>query len=136
MKEEFNQMKYLFRGKYMPSGKWIYGSLIEYPDRKKYLISNKEIMSAVVDGNSVGIYTGHTDKAGTKVFEGDILKMTFKLDDGDEEETEILLQIKWNEELCGFMLKESGCNVEQDIEGVWSEATVVGNIYDNPDMVK
>ena len=69
----------LFRGKRADNGEWIYG----------YLIGNNVIVGEVVDFDddyfntqfwykvdpeTVGQFTGLTDKNGTKVFEGGIIK--------------------------------------------------------------
>lgn len=100
-----------------------------------------------VDTNTIGQYTGLTDKNGIKIFEGDILQ-------GDEYpycsdgEYNYYAEVVWfDNDCCGFGLcthknpksavrgiSDGNCEWFEDFDSdSWS---VIGNIYDNPELLQ
>ena len=126
----------LFRGKDFSgviNHTWCFGSLdtteddraiIIYPDR----FGNK--CRIIVDPKTVGQYTGLKDKNGTKIFEGDIV--------------DVLYDVNYigvaTERIGVFEVVHNGCFMGQK-GGVRyhfipsDECTVIGNIYDNPELL-
>ena len=85
-----------------------------------------------VDSETVGQFTGLTDKNGTKIFEGDIAKYYNPY--SKQWYTQI---VKWDKMFAsfGFFTQDSEWCKENDwlkIEGV----EVIGNIYDNKELLK
>ena len=118
----------LFRGKRMDNDKWEVGFLSwsDSPRKRSYHINNH-----VVYTETVGQFTGLIDKNGTKIFEGDILNFM-------ESETEKIkikhAKVYYDE--CSFKINKS-FGLYSNLLGGWVlKCKVVGNIFDNKELVK
>lgn len=137
----------LFRGKDI-KGNWYEGLLAHNISKDEWYISNKAGISTAyqVRPETIGQFTGLTDKNGTKIFDGDILQ-------GDEYpycsdgDYNYYAEVVWFDNgCCGFGLcthknpKSAVCGIS-DGNCEWFEDfdsnnwSVVGNIYDNPELI-
>ena len=139
----------LFRGKRIDNGEWIYGDLIH----DKRCFSGEDVVQ-IFDTNGVlgylesevipetaGQYTGLTDKNETKIFEGDIVKAWGQRP----------MYVHFNGETLTWEMTDVGVPIfevnhllntidlaEVQIETVVGEmhTEVIGNIHDNPELLK
>ena len=117
----------MFRGKRVDNSEWVYGDLL-HPDLydNGYFIEdftqNKNNCHEITP-STVGQYTGLTDKNGKKIFEGDIVKA----DNGH------ISYVVFHYE--SFALK---CKCHKNsINTLYGDnETVIGNIHDNPELLK
>ena len=104
--------------------KWIYGGIFvantesdrciitSYDDFKKY----------PVHADTVGQFTGLTDRNGTKIFEGDILKHLGGL-----------FLVEYDENLARFLAKKPNGIFTST---VFYYCEIVGNVHDNPELLR
>ncbi|MFR2137249.1 MAG: YopX family protein [Pseudoruminococcus massiliensis] len=126
--------EYLFRGKRKDNEEWVYGDLWCNPYGKRVVcivspINNQGTTGGNgVDTETVGQYTGLTDKNGKKIFEGDILRFG---DDGEYLNYEVVwFGNRWVVIQCGI----SGTD---DLDMFFCESSnIIGNIYDNPELLE
>lgn len=132
----------LFRGKRIDDDKWTYGFLFKFWGRCYLLwgMNGANPVKEEVYPETVGEYTGLTDKTGKKIFEGDIVKLcdTWGTWRAVVEFGNPNANCSW-----GWQLRPIGkvdintdilCWVEMEDVGVFCE--VIGNIHDNPELLE
>lgn len=125
----------LFRGR-NENSTWIYGSLLVDKDTFDknafiyYICDIDGYSMEIFNTKTIGQYTGLCDKNGTKIFEGDILSA--HLDDGYPE-NETILEVVWHNN--GWYGK-NGKFFDDFDNGFEKYFEVIGNIHDNPELLK
>ena len=115
----------LFRGKTQEHTRWIYGDLNHYMcDDGVFIAENGHSMHRVLK-ETVGQYTGLTDKNGNKVFEGDIVYVCYKGKNGAIVFKHGMYLIDGNGFCIDFILTDRDKELE-----------IIGNIHDNPELLK
>lgn len=156
----------LFRGKRVDNGEWVEGlpcydvdgSIAEIEVFWGYLCCDTN----EVIPETVGEYTGLTDKNGKKIFEGDIVKVNDEIVveinteagyDCDSWDSTAHFLIGWDKEEAAFRIIGSNygedlCysqfyydvspdgNGENFIEELSRRAEIVGNVHDNPELLE
>lgn len=138
----------LFRGKRKDNGEWIYGYYCVFNGMIHCIYTGYAETDCgdiypdyyEVDPETVGQYTGLTDKNGVKIFEGDIVK-------GTAYSATTIGVIVWIDEISSFGVRrvnapnptawENSSILRCVSLGKTDEfaAEVIGNIHDNPEML-
>lgn len=122
--------KIKFRGKSLNTGMWEYGDLntLFYDHPRIYTISRK----ISVDEKTVGQFTGIHDINNKEIYEGDIIKSS----------SGTIYYIVYNSELACFNTVVAKYN-SYDEHLIFSKGSisrfsieVIGNIHDNPELIK
>ena len=114
-----------FRGWKMYYGGWVYGSLIYDKDKTWSNIVDEDGVEHVVETSSVGQYTGLKDRKGVEIFDGDIVQHGY-FNTYSREKLTAKYTVTWGR--CGFGTVLV-CITEQEF------CEVIGNIYDNPELL-
>lgn len=128
----------LFRGKRIDNGEWVEGlyteNCISYASG--FAIIEDYYEKYEVKRDTVGQYSGLTDKNGKKIFEGDICKFR-EWDKGDMcwigkvhyEHQQFVISGGPNEECATTFTLCMSRFIPENIE-------VIGNVYDNPELLE
>lgn len=135
-----------FRGKRLDGQGWAFGSYIEAELQNGIaheIIPYKRGEPVVeVDPDTVGQFTGVKDKNGTRIFEGDVIECLDSFDDPIRHRVEFcpekgyfaLFLIKGGDPWAIKVGNPDVGYICQSHIDMWSKY-IVGNIYDNPDLL-
>lgn len=130
----------LFRAKHIHAlpqnehlnGTWVYGYLCD----ENYINSPELEGEFLIDPETVCQYTGLTDKNGRKIFEGDIVREN--VEDAEETGTDkFIYSVLYSEEHTAFTTSDviGEGYFEPLAEYISGNAEVIGNIFDNPELI-
>lgn len=130
----------LFKAKRKDNGGWVEGFLFHCLNNGEEWCIGNEPLSAndyseiigeyriwfPIDENTICQYTGLTDKNGNKVWENDVVKDT---------DIHLLGSVEYDEEHGMYVINEVNDGY-QNFQEFWSCTEVIGNIFDNPELLK
>ena len=114
---------------------WVYGGIFPQNKDGDFTIiyqQEPEIRKFTVYADTVGQYTGLTDKNGVRIFEGDIVHCVSKLDSADMViifecgQFRMILAEKYHEYQTNVGYYDINCFAKE----------VIGNIHDNSELLK
>ena len=123
--------EFLLRGKRTDNGEWITDSETYIRDGDGIWLSDENLNVVTVIPETVGQYTGLTDKNGVRIFEGDIVHCVSKLDSADMViifecgQFRMILAEKYHEYQTNVGYYDINCFAKE----------VIGNIHDNPELL-
>ncbi|MBR6617951.1 MAG: hypothetical protein IKL00_08810 [Oscillospiraceae bacterium] len=128
----------LFRGKRKDNGEWVEGYYVCVGGKYHYILTGQiDLMSGYprfiyceVIPETVGQYTGLTDKNGKKIFEGDIVRF--------RTQTSVFkpsFLVMWHEETARFIVAIKDGVRAYPMDKTW-KYEIIGNIHDNPELLK
>lgn len=121
-----------FRGKRVDDGEWVYGFLTQMCAKYHIVDEYNENVAYEVAPETVGQFTGLTDKNGKKIFEGDILRYTWDTLSGEEKPYTYV--ISYDKEEARFIGECDSDDLQRllpTFKYVQKRSEVIGNIYDN-----
>lgn len=131
----------LFIGKRVDNGEWIEGYFLQlYRSERAFIVPKQFVQRGIlrmsgetppkiipieVIPETVGQFTGLTDKNGKKIFEGDIIAKGFEL-----------YEVRWNPEQVRWGIYSGNYEVAGFTKFSESYFEVIGNIYDNKELLE
>lgn len=110
----------IFRAKQPHNGEWMEGDFSKDYVGVAYITTLDGVSTGVVDESTLGQFTGLTDSKGNKVFEGDIV-VDEALNKG---------VVVWLTDAAQFL-----CDFGMDYHDIGTWATIIGNQFDNPELI-
>ena len=127
-----------FRGRNILNNDWMYGDLIHDDEHCRVYVYPRDAgpleLKHRVDAETIGQFTGLHDKNGKEIYEGDIIRAYGSKGD------EIKHIVEYSDKEAMFCTKLIGAEMlGGSITQRWLnefEFEVIGNIYDNPELLK
>lgn len=123
------EMRYLFKAKRVDNGAWVTGYIARYgyTGREKYYIIPSyasDLYSFLIDKDTICQCTGLKDKNGKLIWENDIVK-----------DDVIYGVVKWDDANARNIIDDRDDGY-QEYSDWWHEVEVVGNKFDNPELLE
>lgn len=126
-----------FRGKRLDNGEWIEGDLLRMNGHWFIFLdpAPEGIDKYAVDPATVGEFTGLKDKNGKEIYEGDVIRSPLS---EDKTRPHRIFYHTGNAAFMGALVdRKELCYLRLDQDWIYKfEKEVIGNIHDNPELLK
>ena len=148
----------LFRGKDVNTGEWVYGNFVKDAVEQErglkcgvdgfirnYDTEKEHVVMYEVERETVGEYTGLTDKRGDKIFEGDIISYQIDNDDcpfPNKDTKKRIGRVFFQDFRASFAVAEGRNGSDMLNQDLYkyvrggNRTKVIGNVFDNPELLK
>ncbi|MDE7104661.1 MAG: YopX family protein [Ruminococcus sp.] len=113
--------------------KWVYGGVCQFKGERSIIYQTEpEITKFPVYTETIGQYTGLTDRNGVKIFEGDIIEGF-----DEKENRSFICVVEYDDCSAAFYAMPNDINIFISFSDIdCGDITVLGNIYDNPELLE
>lgn len=128
--------RYLFKAKRVDNGEWVQGYLYGIWE-KKYILwgMTNDIPNMIeVDSSTICQCTGLRDKNGNLIWENDVVGFwdAYSTENG-QAEMDCIGKVVWDDETISFQVTN---RLSAESYEVLDECSVIGNIFDNPELLE
>ena len=110
---------------------WVEGYLSK--NEKEYIICDEEGFGIFINPDTICQYTGLTDKSGNKIWENDVVRYYDDIVSMNKQDL-----IEWNETHASFTRvheSQMGLQYLYIDECIANRCELIGNIFDNPELI-
>lgn len=130
-----------FKSQFFPQ-RWLYGTPVQDGDETWMCVKkeDKGIVSIKVVSSTIGQFTGHTDCNGKEIYEGDIISSPLN--------SVVIVKFGYKEHRVrhhgvddsfaayGWIAENIQNGITDFLDNEILQGKVIGNIYDNPELIK
>lgn len=124
----------VFKAKRIDNGEWVEGLLTVMWGQYHIINPRDENTAYPIDSETICQYIGLTDKNGNKIWENDVVSYldTYSTANG-RAEADCIGKVYWDDETLSFQVTE---RLSAESYEVLDECSVIGNIFDNPELLE